>query len=198
MPLLKKRYWVIKLGVSLLFLGFFLPLFLPSMGFFLVKIDSPPKKADLAIVLSGDAGARVVLASGLYKSGVVPRILMTGGGQYYSKYLSEYMFDFARAQSVPAEAILQERASFSTYMDAVETLKICESQQVRSIILVTSLHHTRRSGWVFRKVYYKSGIKIYVVGAEDGINFQRWWRSRVMTQKILIEWGKNLLYWVKY
>lgn len=132
------------------------------------RLDEP--LADAIVVLGGstreqqpprptheinEAGDRLIYAARLWKAGVAPRILVTGGvvGVQGPAGLPEadMMTDILVAMGVPAETILQENASQNTYQNALFTVPILEEEDIAGIVLVTSAMHMPRSAAVFAR-----------------------------------------------
>ncbi|MCX7725502.1 MAG: YdcF family protein [Chitinispirillaceae bacterium] len=103
-----------------------------------------------------DAGDRLIHAARLYKAGLCPRIITTGGfivgalhqtiteGEHNAMLLKEFGVDSA--------AIIVERRSRVTADHGREIAKILDSLQVpKKVIIVTSAAHMNRSLPVFKK-----------------------------------------------
>jgi uncharacterized SAM-binding protein YcdF (DUF218 family) len=171
------------------------PFLLEKAGRFLIKETLTLRPADVAIVLAGDEGERVVAGIQLQKQGIVPLLLMSGGRLYGTSYAEEMAKYAASLGASPP--ILVETQSRSTYENATLTLPIVQAKGYRRVIIVTSKFHTRRTGQIFKSLYPKN-IDIQIYGAPDLINYTRWWTDHEMTQLILTEWAKTWVYWLKY
>ncbi|MCP4049924.1 MAG: YdcF family protein [bacterium] len=168
------------------------PFILRLSGRFLIY-DTDFESADIAIVLSGAGGSRVKKAVDIYKKNKVPGLLMTGGPIFLSSY-SEYMSEYAQHLGVPSKDIMIETMSFSTKDNAVNSFEKISDMDLESVVIVTSKFHTRRSYEVFTKVFGNSDIKIYIAGADDNIDYDNWWKSHDMIERIFIEWAKYIWY----
>ena len=119
-------------------------------------------RADAVVVLGGGLNAnatltypsleRTLYGVELYRRGLSPRILFSGGitGEA-PKAEAEVMADFARFVGVPGDAILTERASHSTYENAVEVARLLRGRGIRRVLLVTSAPHMYRAQLAFRR-----------------------------------------------
>lgn len=102
-----------------------------------------------------EAGDRLLYAVRLWRAGVAPRILVTGGvvgiqgpaGQPEA----DMMADILVAMGVPEEAILKERASQNTIQNAENSREILAAEGIERIVLVTSAMHMPRSAAIFAK-----------------------------------------------
>ncbi len=100
------------------------------------------------------AGDRVIYGARLYKAGVAPVVVVTGGNLPWTSTEGSPatdMVEFLVFLGVPEEAILVESESANTYENAFNTREILESFSADTIILVTSPLHMPRSVPLFEK-----------------------------------------------
>lgn len=188
------------LGLTLLglfIIWFVVPFILSSFGKTLV-VNQPLQKADVAIVLSGDEGPRIEKAVWLYKHKYVKKIIMNGGGPLFDKYYANFMGDYAIRLGIPEQAILMEKHSLSTWENARFVRPLLEQYHFNKAIIITSNFHTRRSWRVFKKAFRGSSITLSIIGVDDGVNYNKWWHSHEACEKVLTEWCKTVIYWIKY
>lgn len=195
---MKKHTWytlfaAIFLGFVLIMLA--LPWLLERTAASLITDKSTPK-ADIIVVLAGDNGERVREGVRLYQKGVAPKLLMSGGA-FFDSSMGALMADYAIRLGVPTEDILIEDTSVSTHTNATECLPILTKIHAKHILVVTSRFHTSRSYSVFREVLPDT-MEVFIHGAEDGVDYKRWYHDGEMTETILIELGKTLYYRLKY
>jgi uncharacterized SAM-binding protein YcdF (DUF218 family) len=131
------------------------------------------KNADLILVLGGgiDKGRYLTLVSShrlvrgaqLYFDGRANKILVSGGipGKVNVPEAA-VMAQEARRLKIPAGDILLEKKSRNTHEQAVEVKKIADSLQMKTILLVTSFSHMKRSLMAFENL----GFKIYPAPAD--------------------------------
>jgi uncharacterized SAM-binding protein YcdF (DUF218 family) len=170
------------------------------MGKYLV-FEKPVQKADVMVVLSGDNGERIEAAVELYKKGYSRKILMAGGGKYFGHYYSEYMKNYALELGVPKRAVIEERNALSTFENAAFLIPMIKEKKWQNILIVTSKYHTRRAYKIFEKVLIhdaKLKVNIFILGSDDKIDYQKWWKNHESAEYILIEWAKTIVYAVKY
>lgn len=113
------------------------------------------KRADAAIVLGfaltsdGRAApslvARVRHAVGLYREGVVPRLVLTGGPGDGRRAESAVADELARRAGLPPEAILREEFSRNTAENLAEAARVVRRLRCRSVLLVTEPYHMGRA-----------------------------------------------------
>ena len=111
----------------------------------------PPRTA----VELGEGGDRLLYAVRLWRAGKAPLVVACAGRADPSLTAEPEASDMAeilRFLGVPAEAILEERASRNTWENALEAHRLLEPRAVRRILLVTSAMHMPRAAGLFRHV----------------------------------------------
>lgn len=139
---------------------------LPSL-----KLRDYSERADAIVVLGGgarsfdyprldsevnEAGDRMLYAARLYRHGVAPRILLSGGSARLAGgsdstdagNMANVLVDIG----IPREALVLETTSRNTRENALETWSILSGQEIERIVLVTSASHMPRAESVFRAV----------------------------------------------
>lgn len=103
----------------------------------------------------GEAGDRLLYAAYLYRKGLAPYMVVSGGyGPLYNPGdLSEaaVMAELLISLGVPQDVIVLEERSRNTYENAVYTYPILASHGWQRIILVTSALHMPRASAVFHR-----------------------------------------------
>ena len=154
--------------------------------------DDAPAKADLAVVLAGDAyGRRVLRAGELVRGGFVPAALVSGP-PLYGVPESDLAIAFAVRNGYPAESFVSfPNSALSTRHEAAVILPELRRRNVRSFLLVTSDFHTARAGRIFR-----SGgrdLEMHVVAVPDEhFRTSSWWRTAEGMRIVFTEWSKTL------
>jgi uncharacterized SAM-binding protein YcdF (DUF218 family) len=129
------------------------------VGHFLV-VERPLERADAIVVLSGSAEypSRTRTAAELWRTQVAPTIFITDDGQLAgwdsglqrNPAFFELMRRSLEAEGVPPDRIIVIPGhSDGTYEEAILVSKFIRERGLRSIMLVTSGFHTRRTLWVF-------------------------------------------------
>jgi len=209
----KKRSRIFKVLIVILALFFVWILVAPFLAEFLI-VEKPLDKADAILVLGGSSvyTERAQKAALLYRQGVAPKVFLTddGGKAGWSKIEERNppYVELARneliAQGVPAEAIeIFAPKVLGTIHEAEILLEEAKKNNLKSFIIVTSAYHTRRSRWVFEKVFAENnmpteiGISPAMTGQQTPPPFT-WWLSPRGWQFVAGEYVKFLYYWVYY
>ncbi len=197
----KRTIVLILLAAGVLALLVFHQSLLQKMADYLIVKDNAVK-SDVIIVLGGETdGERTEKAVQLYKAGYAPRLLFSDGTQLsWRTQAIDEMVALAAKLGVPASAIVKEQKSRSTYENALYTKEILQQHHWNSAVVVTTVWHTRRSQWIFDKVYRSSGIKLTYAGAADHqiSDYSGWWKDSEKQQTILTEWAKLVVYRIRY
>ena len=87
-----------------------------------------------------------------------------------------------------------------THGEAVATRAFVMAEHLRSLLVVTSPYHTRRSLATFRKVFEATGVTIGVAPATrtSEARPERWWAASYDRAYVRYEWAALLYYRVKY
>jgi uncharacterized SAM-binding protein YcdF (DUF218 family) len=111
--------------------------------------QEPPRP----LVEVNGAGDRVIYAAYLYKQGVAPHLLLSGGNiNWLGEHTGTPAEDMARLlelMGVPASALWLQPDSRNTYEDAVYCKQILDEKGIRRIVLVTSALHMPRAVGLF-------------------------------------------------
>jgi uncharacterized SAM-binding protein YcdF (DUF218 family) len=136
------------------------------------RISSRPAPADAIVVLAGGrygdgtlngaALERTVTAVILYRRGLAPRLLFSGG-PCCGRSTSSLMGALARDLGVPGEAIRLEEQSRRTHDAAVHVGSVARAEGWRSVILVTSAVHMLRA----RLAFVAAGVPVVPVKATE-------------------------------
>ncbi len=210
---MKKRSRIFKVLIVILALFVVWIFVAPFLAKFLI-VEKTLLKADAILVLGGSSVyiERTQKAAILYKQGVAPKIILTddGGkaGWSNTEERNPPFVDLAKkeliAQGVPADAIeiLQPQVS-GTFSEAEIMLEEAKKNSLSSFVIVTSAYHTRRSLWIFEKVFAEQNTRIEI-GIAPAITGQQtpmpltWWLFPNGWKFVAGEYVKTLFYWVYY
>ena len=148
--------------------------------------DQPPRP----MVEINGAGDRVLYAAWLYKQGVAPRILLSGGnidwlgGRLHTP--AEDMAQLLDLMEVPQDAIWMEGESRNTYENAAFSKRILQENNIRSIVLVTSAAHMPRSVMLFEE----QGLDIIPAPTDFSVTEADW------DQLIHANWAARWMDWI--
>lgn len=175
-------------------------------------VERPLEKADAIIVLSGSYvyKERTRKAAELYDRGVAPRILITNDGerggwsqkeQTNIPYVELEQRELISA-GVPAEAItvLTELVT-GTDEEAKELAKNLDTYSIKSVVVVTSVYHSRRALWTFDRILADKAVTIGIehAGMSDRTpNPNYWWLKPRGWQMVAGEYVKWVVYYAYY
>lgn len=198
------RRLVIALLILLAVFALSSPLWFPKLGSFLVVAD-PLEKADLIEVLGGGDPQRAIVGAKLFKDGWAPRVVTTG--EQIPDYIegigekiteAELTGKFLSINGVPPRFITVLNVATSTFEEAKELRNFMEKNRHKSIIVVTTIYHTRRARMVFRKAFNGSGLSVIVRPAEGGkFSVDRWWTREEDMIFVNNEYIKLIMYLVQ-
>jgi uncharacterized SAM-binding protein YcdF (DUF218 family) len=150
-------------------------------------VDEKPRPADVIIVISGAPG-RVEHGVSLFQQGYADKILFSGGG-------ARNMGRQAMSLGVPADHILLETRSYTTFTNAKYSLEVMQDQGLKSAILVTSSFHTRRASIIFHEFF--KGLELTVSAAPyDSVNASNWWKNRDAVMFVVSEYLKLVYHYL--
>lgn len=211
-PSLVKRLWKRRwVKALLLFLLLLLILFLcrrpimRGMGAFLITEDEAVH-ADAIYALGGASLERGTEAARLFNAGYAPRVVCTGGN-VPATYLADGIDrseadvtrDVAIRNGVPPEHCTALERGTSTQEEAQAILAATKAAGEDTVMIVSSLFHLRRIGFVFRDRFADEGITVLLRGAPShSFKEEEWWRYEdglIMCQN---EYVKLFYYWWKY
>lgn len=149
----------------------------------------PVPQADMIVVLGGGtesfgppraavelngAGDRVLYAARLYREGVAPRLLLSGGNITWldsrPSTPAEEMKDVLIFLGVPEDALVLQSESQNTYEDALFSKRILRDEGIKRIVLITSAMHMPRSKALFEKM----GIEVIPAPADYSVPDYVW------------------------
>jgi vancomycin permeability regulator SanA len=119
------------------------------------------QRADIAVILGnkveedGTLSERLTqrLACGLalYRSGRVPRLLVSGGLGKEGFYEGTKMRDYLRAHGVPDSVIIVDNAGNNTQQTVRNTARLRATLPIRSVLVVSQFYHLSRTKLLFRQ-----------------------------------------------
>lgn len=181
---------------------------LTAAGTYLVA-DEPRIKADAIVVLAGSTPDRILEAVDLYQQGWAPVIVLTQGSESPGiRQLRErgvQMLEpheqnawIAEQLGVPRAAIdVVSGGAGGTVTEARVVIDHLRTKAIESVLIVTSKMHTRRAGWIYRGIAGDTMRFTTCASRYDSYDPARWWRSRGYTRRVVIEYQKLLIYWLR-
>ncbi|MFH1848479.1 MAG: YdcF family protein, partial [Candidatus Omnitrophota bacterium] len=185
-------------------------MWLASFGEFLTLKDNF-KKADAIIVLSGFGRfERADLAALIYHKGFAPKILriLEKDSTKIDTVISTFDLDadqrefFTRylwKKGVPKEAIIiGPEVATSTYDELMAARELINAHGFKSIILVTSNYHARRTLMTANYVFRGMGLDLYHATAFSSDRHPKiWWRYEDDIKDIIVE-ACAMVYYITY
>jgi uncharacterized SAM-binding protein YcdF (DUF218 family) len=200
---------ILKWLVYFLISFFHIPL-LTAIGRYLV-MEHPPEKSDLIVCMGGGNIERGLAAADAYKKGLAPNIYISreklpdGYGLLEEKgikypeegdLLERLLLDLG----VPESAIIRGDLEIDNSWDEAGLIREeVEKRGFKSIIIITSPTHSRRSWLTFRKVFEGTDVRVQSLPSRySGFSVKGWWNDRGYLRDVLIEYEKLLYYKLKY
>ncbi len=180
-----------------------LAVFIPNAGRFLVVSDTP-QPADAIVVLAGSYPDRILEAVDLYKQGFAPRILICRDPDTSGfRRVAALGLDVPRPYDInrmvaerlgvpPAAVEVLPRAADSTYAEAEVVLSEALHRGYHTLIVVTSKYHSRRASEIYR---FLAGAHLNIIlcpARDDDFQADHWWRDRISTRRLIVEYQKWL------
>lgn len=189
-----RLWWGIAAALVLLAVIFHAAI-LAALGGYLVRADAP-EKADVAVVLAGDAsGNRILKAAALVREGYAARVLVSGPFGLYGYYESDLAIPLAEKAGYPASYFVAvPNHSHSTRDEAEAMVPTVRRAGAHTVLLVTSNYHTRRAGQIYRRL--APDLRFRVIAAPDPyFSPGDWWRNREGRKTFAVEWMKTVAEW---
>ena len=169
-------------------------------------VDDPPTHADIIVVLGGGMETRPFEAARLYREGYAPKILLVkpGFGPTAKLGLTASEAEIARKillnQGVPeADIAFTDDDLTNTYQESIAIRDWAQRNQIKNIIIVTDVFHTRRVRWLFRKQCRATGIQVLVRAVPvREYTIEDWWRHEQGIVAFQNEVLKHVYYRAEY
>jgi uncharacterized SAM-binding protein YcdF (DUF218 family) len=155
-------------------------------------VDEPAAHADAIVVLGDDNfyGDRATHASELFRQGVAPEIVASGRKLRPDAGVGELIAHDLAERGIPKDKIVVfNQETDSTREEAEAVAKLAVLHHWKSLVIVTSNYHTRRTRYIYGKVM-PAGISVSVASARDGeFDPERWWEKRKSIKFFTREWA---------
>lgn len=145
-----------------------------------LTVSMPLKISDAIVLLAGSYEERGPVAASLYRAGYAGYIILTDDGvmEGWSREHQRNLYAIEQSESdlvkrgVPLPAIIRLPFHKSgTVYDALAVKDYANKHKLRSILLVTSDYHTRRSLWIFQRVLRNLPTNILIAPASSQTPF---------------------------
>jgi uncharacterized SAM-binding protein YcdF (DUF218 family) len=180
---------------------------LPLPAEFLVTQDRL-EPADLIYVLNGDPNLRPFQAARLYQEGLAPLVAIARAGDSpmvtlgLQQNTTDMCIGVLQRLGVPSSHILQLDPSGgvgSTFNEAQVLRSYVRKHSVNRVIVVTSAFHTRRAGWIIRRVLRDTPVRIMMFPVTDRkYSASNWWTREDGEIAVNDEFVKLFWYVLRY
>ena len=171
----------------------------------ILVVDSQPQPSDAILLLAGGEAGRAWGAADLYRNKLAPYVLATrepiradvqelrAAGIDVPTAL-DFNLRILRGLGVPQEKIIQVQPYVEDTFDELRRVReLCERRNWKSLLIVTSNYHTRRTQMTARYIM-EPAIKVTVIPSSHGGMNVDWWKSRYDIRTFLIEFQKLVAY----
>ena len=193
----------------LLVSAFHAPL-LTALGRYLI-VQHEPEKSDLIVCLAGGNVDRGLETADAYQKGLAPKVFMAreelpdGYDKLVKKGIpfpttTDLFADLMNDLGIPKSALIfSDDVVASTWEEAQQVEKTVDLHGFKSIIIITSPPHTKRSWLTYKKVFGKDQIRIFIVPSQySDFRPEDWWKRRRYVRDVIFEYQKLILYFFKY
>jgi len=183
---------------------------LTALGRYLI-VEHEPEKVDMIVCLAGKNIERSLAVVDAYRKGLAPYIFMAktskpDGFDYLTKQGRNYPADFdlfklaMEGFQIPEKVILSPEERVDNTLDEVRLVhKFVLDKGFKSLIVITSLTHSRRAWETFKKVFKDDDIEIISLPSHYQLfNPKDWWTKRNYTRELIFEYQKLLYYKIAY
>ena len=160
-----------------------------------IFLESKPQKADLAIVFGTRHKEAIEKVYKLYKEGLIPKILVSGGTNVITEENEAHkMRDLLISKGVLKRDIILEDQSTNTLENVLFSKNIIKEKigfnNLNSIIAVTKHYHSRRALMTIKKHFPKNIIITPVAYKIYGFTRDDWFKSEIGKEKVLGEYER--------
>jgi uncharacterized SAM-binding protein YcdF (DUF218 family) len=158
-------------------------------------VEDPIEKANAILVLGDDNfyADRATRAAELFRQGMAPVVVASGRRLRPYAGIAELMEHDLIERGVPKEKIVRlVHDADNTREEAQALQQFAAERKWRSVIVVTSNYHTRRTRYIFRRVF-APGTGVRVASAHDG-DFapEHWWEKGKSIKELMGEVAEML------
>jgi len=183
-----------KIGYIIFFIFCLLLFIIQIESFLSYESKYLPEKPDAIVVLGGGNGNRVNAAINYYNKSKSKYIIFTAG-PLFNTSMAQIMKDYAVNLGIDSAKIILEEESLSTKDHPIYLDSLFNQYRLNEIVIVTSKFHSRRSYFTFNHYFRRhKNISIYMISANDNIDYSRWLFDHESTEKIGIEILKSIVY----
>ncbi|MCX6112874.1 MAG: YdcF family protein [Proteobacteria bacterium] len=159
------------------------------------KVQRVPENSEMIVVLAG-SGGRLEAAYDLMKGNNIPRMFIAGT---YNKVSFDQLSKTYHWSINDRDRIKIDNISTSTWENAKVSEEFAKQNNIKNIVLVTSIYHMQRAELLFRRVFKNDGVQIttYATSVQQ-LEYNAWWHDFNVFRKILNEYFKFQYYRVLF
>ena len=183
---------------------------LVALGKYLI-VEHEPAKAEVIVCLAGQNIERALAVVDAYRKGLAPSLFIAkeakpDGFDYLKRNVGGYpdsldLFkEIIKGFNIPEDMIFSPEERVDNTLDEVRLVrKFMLERGFTSLIVITSLTHSRRAWLTFKKVFKDDDITIISLPSHYQIfNPKDWWTKRKNIKDLLIEYQKLIYYKIAY
>lgn len=212
---LGSRFSILKWLLFLFFIFYFIlsayriPLLI-KLGNYLI-VEHKAEKSDLIVCLAGEDVERALAVIDAHRQGLAPYIFRAkevkpDSFDYLKEKVRDYPANFDLFKlimdsfGIPEKVILSTEDRVNSTLDEAKVVhKFVLDRGFKSLILITSLTHSRRAWRTFKKVFKDDDIKIISLPSHYQLfNPKDWWTKRKYTKELIFEYQKLIYYKITY
>jgi len=164
-----------------------------------IFLKSNPQKADLALVFGTRHQEAINKVFELYRDGLVPKILVSGGINRVTKENEAKEMSSKLIQlGVKKDDIILEDKSTNSLENVLFSRQIIGEKigfnKVKKIIAIVKHYHSRRALMTIKKHFPKTIELIPVTYDIYGFTIDDWFDNKTGKEKVLDEWNKITIY----
>lgn len=193
-------------ALGLAVLGWTRSLWMPALGWLIVRDQASVSATPVTVVLMGDmTRGRASKALELYRAGLSGKLALIQEreepdsirAQVVSSVEAHRAFLLEGGVAADDLIVLHGCATTSTADEArcLRRYLLAQAPVPAAVTLVTSWYHSSRAGWIFERIFEGSGIEVRVVAASYyGGDWRNWWgleASFIATFEEYLKW----VYW---
>ena len=153
-------------------------------------VEDPLQQSDALLLLGDDNffADRATRASELYRQKLAPVIVASGRRLRPTAGIAELMEHDLIERGVPKDRIIRFPHDADNTREEAQALRaLVTEKNWRSVIVVTSNYHTRRTRYIFQRIFPES-VSVRVASARDGeFDPEHWWERRKSLKEFIRE-----------
>jgi len=189
-PLIRGAGSAVALAGALASIGLGVIFYVHSLG-----LTDYRRRADAIVVLGARVYAdgrpsealaeRVLTGAALYREGLAPRLVVSGGTGESGHSEARVMREIAMRAGVPAEAIIEDPIGVSTEATADNLEAMAARHGIRTVLAVSHYHHLPR----IKLLFTRRGLPCFTVRADEGETLLRGTPYYVLRETAALSWA---------